>query len=135
MTNELTKQYDESSGHGGVIQDYTVADGTGIEKGTLLKVSDPRTAAASDGEADPCAGVAAREKIASDGRTQLAVYKKGYFQANASGAIIMGAPLISAGEVNQVKAATTADHSGAQIIGYSEETAADGEDVIIRLDL
>jgi hypothetical protein len=135
MTNEAVKRYDESSGYGGVIQDYIVADGTGIEKGTLLKLTDPRTASASSAEADVCAGIAAREKVANDGHTRLSVYKKGYFDMVASGAIAVGSSVISAGELNAVKSAAGTAHSGAAIIGYAEETASDAETILVRLDL
>jgi len=135
MANEAVKSYSESSA-GDVVQDYTCADGTGIEKGTLVKLSDPRTVAATtavtDGEV--CAGITAREKIASDGRTQISVHKKGYFEMNASGAIVVGAPVISAGG-NEVSTAAGTNYSGAAIIGYAEETAADNETILVRLDL
>tara|TARA_R100001530_G_scaffold136178_1_gene115646 strand:- start:4250 stop:4654 length:405 start_codon:yes stop_codon:yes gene_type:complete len=134
MAREWVKTYAESS-QGDVIQDYTVADGTGIEKGTLLKLTDPRTAIATttvtDGEA--CAGVCAREKIGNDGRTSISVYKKGIFQASASGAITVGQPIMSAGD-NNVSLALSSS-SGAALIGYAEETAADAEVIRVRLDL
>ena len=133
--NELIKVYDEASS-GSPIQDYIVADGTGIEKGTLLKVADPRTASKSSGATDYIAGIAVREKIASDGRTRLSVYKKGYFRAIASGAITCGQALVSAGVNNMIKALTlAANASGAAILGYADETAADQEAFILRLDL
>lgn len=114
--------------------DFTVADGTGIEKGTLLKVTDPRTAAACDGESDVIAGIAAREKVANDGRTRLAVFRRGIFDMNASGAIPVGAPVMAAGAANQVKlAAVTA--SGAMVIGTALETASDAETIQIDLNI
>lgn len=116
--------------------DFTVADGTGIEKGAILKMTDPRTAIITSANADVCCGVAASEKIASDGRTRLAVYQNGIFDAYASGAITVGQAIISAGvPANQVKAATTTTHSGAAIIGYALETATDQEIIQVRLTL
>ena len=50
---------------------FTCADGTGIEKGTLLKLTDPMTAIATSGAGDAIAGVAAAEKIANDGNTKI----------------------------------------------------------------
>lgn len=133
MANEAVKRYDESAGYGGVIQDYIVADGTGIEKGTILKLTDPKTAAASDTSADMIAGIAAREKIASDGRTRLAVYKKGYFDVVASGAIAIGQPVQSAG--NNIVELGESTSSGAGTMGYAEEAASNGETFLMRLDL
>jgi len=138
MANEAIKRYDESSGHGGVIQDYTCADGTGIEKGTVLKLTDPRTVAAADADDCMIAGIAAREKVANDGRTQIAVYKKGYFDMVCSGAVAIGNPVSSyAGTGANANVIHVADSavSGAAIIGYAEETAAANERVIVRVDL
>lgn len=133
MANEATKLYDESSGDGSVVQDYAVSDGASILKGSILKLTDERTAAQSDGAGDVIAGIAKREKVANDGRTRLSVYKKGYFDVYASGAITLGAPVQSAGHDNYVQAATSL--SGAVVMGYSEATAGDGEKFTLRLDL
>jgi len=132
MVNEASKRYDEGY-H--AIQDYTVADGTGIEKGALLALTDPRTAILASSTGQPCAGIAAREKIASDGRTRLSVYRKGDFDLVASGAITVGFPVSIAGTPsNTVKTALNSE-SGAAIIGYALETASDGETIQVRLNL
>lgn len=134
MTGEAIKRYSASSA-GDVVQDYTVADGTGIEKGTLLGLSSPRTAAAATTAAEePCAGIAAREKVADDGRTQLSVHRQGDFDMVASGAITVGAPVMAAGHGNQVMQALTTS-SGASVIGYALETAATAETIQVRLTL
>lgn len=65
--------------------DFTCADGTGIEKGTLLKWSGDNTVAAATADGDMFAGVAAHEKIASDGRTQIGVYLDGIFDMTVDG--------------------------------------------------
>lgn len=65
---------------------FTCADGTGIEQGTVLKLTDPMTVAASDGDTDVCAGIAAEEKIANDGKTTIAVYRRGIFKGFAGAA-------------------------------------------------
>ncbi|MEX0595483.1 MAG: hypothetical protein WD512_03205, partial [Candidatus Paceibacterota bacterium] len=46
---------------------FTCADGTGIEKGAILTLSDPNTVATTTGDTDAVIGIAAEEKIASDG--------------------------------------------------------------------
>ena len=51
---------------------FTVANGTGIEKGTLLTLTDPFTAEAFNASGGAVAGIAAEEKIASDGKVRLA---------------------------------------------------------------
>lgn len=112
--------------------DFTVSDSTGIEKGALLKLTDPRTASLSAATGDVLAGIAAREKVASDGRTQLAVYRRGIFDMVASGAVSVGQAVISAAStasnvVKFVGGAAAGAYSGACILGHAIETASDGE--------
>jgi hypothetical protein len=134
MANEAVLRYNEN--YIGAIQDYTVADGTGIEKGALLALTDPRTAILNSAIAQPIAGIAAREKIASDGRTRLAVYRKGDFDMLASGAITIGSPVCCAAIANTVQSAIAVTAaSGAAILGYALETASDAETIQVRLNL
>jgi len=58
---------------------YACADGTGIPKGTLLKITDARLAIKTSADNDPFAGVAAFEKVASDGSTSITAYTHGIF--------------------------------------------------------
>jgi len=58
---------------------FTCADGTGIEKGTLLELTSPRTVIANTNDNAPIAGIAAAEKVASDGATEIAAYTDGIF--------------------------------------------------------
>ena len=108
-------------------REFTVADGTQISKGTLLALTDPRTAAAvgATGEVN-VAGIALADKVANDGATTIAAWRHGIFKAVASGAITVGQGLIAGGG-NTIARANT-DVSGAiSLIGHSLETAADGE--------
>ena len=112
----------------------TCADGTGIEKGALLKLSDPFTAATSDGSNDYPAGIAAEEKIASDGKTKIAVYRRGVFKVITSGAITAGCPASIDAATNHIQAAD-ASVSGAKVLGTALETAADGETLLMELNM
>jgi len=112
---------------------FTVADGTGIEKGTLLKMTDPMTAAASAGDGDVIAGVAAEEKIASDGNVTLAVYREGIFRATAGGAITVGDALITNATTGAANEVVTAGVNAENIIGVALETAADTETLLVEL--
>ena len=116
---------------------YTVASSATIAQGSLLQMSDPRTAATYTGaDGLPCAGIAAIQKTA-DWSTQISAWTQGIFKAVASGAIAFGEPLICAGgslnEVTRGGAVSTA--SGACIIGYSMDSVADGETLNLRLNL
>jgi hypothetical protein len=111
---------------------FTCADGTGIEKGALLKLSDPMTVATQDGDEDIIAGVAATEKIASDGKTKIAVYRGGIFKATASGSITVGDTLAASSASGRPK---TADATcvASKTLGISLETATDGETFLLEL--
>jgi hypothetical protein len=135
MANEAIKRYSESAS-GDVIQDYAVNDVVALERGAFAELRDPRAVSGVSAANVACAGIVAREKIANDGRTRVAIYKKGYFDVVASGSITLGAPLklaLPAGS-NFVMSATSTS-SGAQLIGYAEETASDAELFVMRLDL
>jgi autotransporter-associated beta strand protein len=59
---------------------FTVADGASIEKGDFLQLTDPMTVSLVDGNDKIAGGIAAEEKIANDGKTKIAVYRRGYFK-------------------------------------------------------
>lgn len=113
---------------------FTCANGAAINKGTLLKLTDPRTAAASDGSSDVLAGIAAADKIASDGITSIGVFRDGIFEMYASGAIGVGNSVMSVGADNHVVVAGAAA-SGAAILGTALETASAGEQINVQVNL
>lgn len=112
----------------------TCADGVGIEKGTLLKLTDPNTASAASLMGEPFAGIAAAEKVANDGSTTIACYTEGVFDltsgltaaGNAGGLVCM-----SGG--NFVVPAVAASILSGSIVGKLEETASASEVVRVRL--
>jgi len=118
--------------------DFTIPNAQAVEKGSLMSLHDPRICSGARIPAQVIAGIAAREKVANDGRTQLAVFRKGIFDMVASGAITIGAPVMSASDgtwTNTIKQALGIAASGAVIIGHSLETAADAERVQIFLNV
>lgn len=113
---------------------FTCADGTGIEKGAILKLTDPMTASLADGDGDIIAGIAAAEKIANDGNTTIPVYREGIFRvlAGASG-ITAGVALdthASTGAANEVAPAPV---NGENVLGISLETASDTHTFLMEL--
>lgn len=110
----------------------TCADGTGIEKGTLLKISDPFTVAAHSSDEDYVGGIAAEEKIASDGKTKIAVYRGGIFKVTASGAITAGQTVALSATANKVKVSDSTCVSS-KTFGIALETAADGDTFLVEL--
>lgn len=109
---------------------FTVANATGIEKGTACKMTDPRTAAAHSADNDIFAGILKVEKIASDGNTQAALYRGGWWKATASGSITVGNAIKLSANANMVAAAVVNDEN---VIGIALETASDAETLLVEL--
>ena len=115
----------------------TCADNTGIEKGALLKISDPYTVALAAGDADYIGGIAATEKIANDGKTTISVYRHGIFKGVAGAAgVTAGKALMSyngTGPDNSIVDATNAGVAS-KTLGISFETATDGQTFLFELN-
>ena len=113
---------------------FTVADGAGIEKGSVLKLTDPMTAAVTTGDTDACAGIAAQEKIANDGKTKLAVYRSGIFKGYAGAAgVTAGAAIITDTGTGAANELVNADVNSENIVGVALETATDGQTFLFEL--
>lgn len=125
----------ELLGNGGDPVSFTVADGTGIEKGTVLTLTDPRTAIAATGAGAVVAGIAAAEKVASDGQTRLAVYTNGIFdlKVKAGGSATLGSFVRSAAADNTITVCTTLDHETGKSVGKALETGAASEVIAVRV--
>jgi len=113
---------------------FTVGNVAGIEKGEVLSLKDLRTVSGTVIAGDIVGGIAASEKIASDGKTKLGVYREGYFRVYLSGTCIAGDPAVLDLAKNYFK---TQDNlttlSGSTIAGTFLETGADGETVLMEL--
>lgn len=119
-------------------QPFTVADGVGIPKGSVMKLTSPRTASLADGANDILAGISVSEKIAGDGLTSLGVITGpgDEFVAVASGGISLGDPIsVQSGGLNQVQSIAGVDLSGLKRLGFALETVTTGQNVRYRLDL
>lgn len=108
---------------------YTCADGTGIAKGTLGKITDPRTLVASSADNDPFAGVVSSEKVASDGSTYIDAYTKGIFDIRASAAVTAGDRVSISGS-NTVTSCAAADILFSDV-GIALETCAGAETIAV----
>lgn len=113
---------------------FTCADGTGIEKGALLILTDPMTVATTTGDTDAIVGIAAEEKIASDGKTSIAVYMRGIFKgfAGAAGTTV-GLGLISDTGTGAANELVNADVNSENIVGRALETATDTQSFMFIL--
>lgn len=113
---------------------FTVSDSTGIEKGTILKLSGDRTAIATSGSGDAIAGIAATEKVASDGSTTLGAYTTGIFDIFvASGATVALGEWVSSSGANVVKPATEAELQAGKGIGRALEAGDKSEQILVKV--
>jgi len=112
---------------------YTCSDVTGIEKGTILKLSDPRTVLASTGTDEVIVGIAAAEKVANDGSTTIAVYTNGIFDitCTAAGATIGKACAIAG--ANTITDADANDLLQNSVVGMPLETGGNAEVIAVRV--
>lgn len=114
---------------------FTCADGTGIAKGTIMELTDPRTVIANSAADKAIAGIAATEKVANDGAVTIAVYTNGIFDLDivAGGSSVLGADVVSAGAGNEIDDFDTLDGENGYVIGKSLETGAASEKVAVRV--
>ncbi len=115
----------------------TVADGTTISAGNLLKLADPNTASASSGSNDIFGGVAMADKLADDGSTTLSADMSPgsvYLMWTADGPITAGEAVVTSG-ANLISGANVGDFPTGAIIGYAESDSAGGagEQIPVRL--
>ncbi len=115
-------------------ESFTIADGTSVEKGTLMKLTDPNTVAPSDGDGDIIAGVLKVEKVANSGITSAAVWTRGVFKATAGGVIAVGAALVTNAASGAANELVTAGLNAENIVGRSLETTADTDTFLFELN-
>ena len=105
--------------------EVTVADGATIEKGTILKLTDPNTGAASSADGDIFLGITMVEKVANDGQTRIAVCRHGVFDIKDSGAGITAGDPVKISGANLIATADDATAAGLkEIVGIALQTAA-----------
>jgi hypothetical protein len=110
------------------LMEVTVADGAGLEKGTVLKWADPNTGSASSADGDIFCGILATEKTASDGQTRMAVHRRGVFDMKVDGTgATMGQPVkINGANLVGIADDDTIENKG-QVIGVAMQTGAADE--------
>ena len=116
-----------------VIKRYTVADGTGIAKGTILKLSGDNTAIASSGQ-DVFAGIAIEEKTASDGIVEIGAAIDGVWDLTTSAGVgITLGGIVALSGANLIKQALEAEMVTGAAFGKALETASASEVIRVRL--
>lgn len=114
-------------------RDFTISGVTAVPQGTLMKLSDPRTAVASavDDDGAVFAGIAGTEKELNDASTELGLDVTGVHlltavsEVGAEGAIVAGSSVVISG-VNLIRKSLAADLLTGAIIGKAYEDIAVG---------
>ena len=113
---------------------YTVADGTGIAKGTILKLTTPNTASACSADNDVFGGIAWMEKVASDGSTEIVAALDGVWGLTvATGSGITIGNEVSIVGANLIKVYTTLDDEKGYAFGKALQTTTGAEVIRVRL--
>tara|TARA_Y100000310_G_scaffold317420_2_gene370293 strand:- start:910 stop:1311 length:402 start_codon:yes stop_codon:yes gene_type:complete len=108
--------------------EVTVADGAGLEKGTILKLSDPNTGSASSADGDLFLGILATEKVASSGETRMAVWRHGVFDIKCDGTGVTAGDFVKIGGANLISVADDDQvEKSAEVVGMALQTGAADE--------
>ena len=116
---------------GDVIQ-YNCANGTAIAKLDLLQLTDNRTVLAS-ANGKPCAGIAASEKVASDGQITIGCYTNGIFDLTDTAVGGTVGVNVVLGGVNVIRDAAATEAEKGWILGKRFATAAASETQEVRV--
>lgn len=108
--------------------DFTCID-VNIPVGTILKLSGARGVAPATADNDVFIGIAAREKIAGDGRSTIAVYLDGIFDCTFDSTVTAGSQVVVSG-ANILKAYTTLDDEKGYVVGKVIETVTNAGGVM-----
>jgi len=109
------------------------ADGTGIAKGQCLKLNDNMVVSATSATDDEFGGIAAAEKIASDGMVKIPVYRKGVFLCEAGTTGVTVAKPVKIEANNEFRTAAANDSDLGYNWGVALETATDGQLFMLEL--
>ena len=114
---------------------FICADGTGIEKGTLVKITDEFIVAATAADHDAVIGVTTEEKVANDGKTKVPVCIKAVCKGVAGTAgVTVGAAIDSDASTSAVNKLADCAVNAENVIGRAFGTATAAETFLFLLD-
>jgi len=121
--------------NGGKPKRYIVADATAIPKGSLLELdADMRVKVATTDNA-PFVGIAAFEKVANDGSTQVTAYQDGIFDiVSDSGTDIRGTVMTTSGTDNVIRTGIAADLLLGNVVGNYLEAGTNAGREAVRVN-
>ena len=102
-----------------------------IEKGAIVKLTDPMTAVLSAGANDIVGGIVQSEKLAAEtSQDSVAVFRGGVFRITCSGSIGVGRPVVTQGNSNVVIEASANQEN---ILGIMLEAGTEGQRKLMEL--
>ena len=107
------------------VLDFTVADGIGISKGTLMSGLDLRGAVAGTTADVGFAGITAADKEISDEAVNVGLHQYGVFDLTSlSGIAIAVNQMVKLSGINLIVPAVDADYEAGLVVGKALEAAA-----------
>ena len=118
--------------NGGKPMKYTVQDAVAIPKGSLLEMDADRRVIVATTDNAPFVGIAAFEKVASDGTTEISAYQDGVFDIlSDAGTDTRGALMAVSGADNVVQSGDATDLLQGSYVGHLlENGTANGVEAI-----
>ena len=105
---------------------FICSDSVAIPKGSLLILADPSTVSITSGDTDEIIGIAAEEKVANDGKTNIGVYMRGIFKGFAGAAgTTAGLAIISDTATGAANELVVADINSEAVVGIAFDTVTD----------
>ena len=126
-------------GNAGDPEEWIVATGTALAKGTVMQISSsPQTATAATADGNKIAGVTAVEKTATDGVVSMALITNALLDVTAttsSGSMVLGGTV----KITGANTVAPADDSGIanarEVLGTAYETVSAGNRGVVRMNL
>ena len=110
---------------------FTCSTTVTIEKGAIVKMTDPMTAVLSDGANDIVAGIVQSEKLAADTtQNSVAIFRGRVFRVTVSSSVSAGDPVVTQGNPNVVILASTNNEN---ILGVMLEDGTEGQTKLMEL--
>ena len=121
--------------NGGKPMQYAVQDAVAIPKGSLLEMDADRRVIVATTDNAPFAGIAAMEKVASDGSLFISAYQDGIFDiVSDSGTDVRGTLMAISGADNVVQTADAADLLQGSYVGHYLEAGTNAGTEAIRVN-
>lgn len=109
-----------------IFERRTIADGTAVPIGTIMKLENDNTVVVSAADSDPFGGICWVEHTANEGVTELTVAMNGRWSMTTSAAAIPAGNAVSIAGADTIALATEADTIVGSIIGKCLNTIGGG---------